>query len=159
MIKIRLAQLSDSAEINKLNDIFNGEGSSTIETIEKSFEVNNNEIVCVAVQSNNNASRLIGFCCGQIVDSMCYSFPYGDITEFFVIEEYRQQNIEKQLLEFLEIEFDKRGVNHLHHLIGVNNSAMQELLHSHGYNDSTESSYKSSTMIILEKDTVINMKI
>ena len=85
---------------------------------------------------------------------MCYVNFYGDITEFFVIEEYRCQGIGKQLIEQLESEFDKRGVNHLHHIIGKDNSPVQELYHSLGYTNSSLSSYGSSSMMIFEKDTV-----
>jgi ribosomal protein S18 acetylase RimI-like enzyme len=156
MIQVRLAQMSDAAEIKRLNDLFNGEGSNTVETIEKSLEANHGEIVCVALESENNANKFIGFCCGQIVNSVCYSFPYGDITEFFITEECRRQDAGKKLIKFIESEFDKRGVNHLHHLTGGNNTTVLTLFHSLGYRDSTESSYKSSSMVILEKDIVIN---
>ena len=111
MIQTRLAQLSDAPELKKLNDLVNGEGSNTVDAIKKSLEVNNQEIVCVAAEISNNANKLIGFCCGQIIKSMCYSI-YGDITEFFVIEEYRCQDINKQLVSQMEMEFDKRGINH-----------------------------------------------
>jgi ribosomal protein S18 acetylase RimI-like enzyme len=156
MLQVRLAQLSDAPELKKLNDLFNGEDSNTVEAIKKSLGENSQEIVCVACENNGKAEKLIGFCCGQIINSMCYSISYGDITEFFVMDKYQQQGVGKQLVEFIEIEFSKRGVNHLHHYIGRNNTAMQELYHSMGYLDSTKNSYKSSSMIILEKDTDIN---
>jgi len=152
MINIRLAQFSDASELKKLNDLINGENSSTVEMIEKSLEENNQEIVCVVTVITENSSKLIGFCCGQIIKSMCYT-TYGDITEFFVMEEYRRQDIEKQLITQIECEFDKRGVNHLHHFTGKDNQPIQELFHSLGYVYTSESSYGSSSIVIFGKDT------
>ena len=153
MVQTRLAQISDALELKKLNDLFNGENSAVVETIQKSLIENTQEIVCVAVKSSGNASNLVGFCCGQIIKSMCYNILYGDITEFFVIDEYRHQDVGKQLIKQMEIEFDRRGVNHLHHFIGKDNAPVQELFGSLGYTNSSESSYGSSSLIIFEKDT------
>ena len=150
MLQIRLAQISDAIELKRLNDLFNGKGSASIESIQKSLEENPQEIVCVAVEVNEHENKLIGFCCGQIMRSMCYTILYGDITEFFVIEEYK--NAEKLLIAQMEIEFDKCGVNHLHHIIGKDNLPMQKLYTSLGYTNSSESSYGSSSVIIFEKD-------
>ena len=154
MVQTRLAQISDASELKKLNDLFNGEDSATIEIIKKSLEENTQEIVCVAAEVNGQTSKLVGFCCGQIVKSMCYTILYGDITEFFVIEEYLSQDIAKQLIKQIEIEFYKRRVNHLHHLTGTDNAPVQELYRSLGYTDTTQSSYGSSSIAIFEKDTV-----
>ena len=155
MIKIRLAQLSDAPEIKKLNDIFNGENSNTIEEIKIALNENNQEIVCVALEFNGMAENLVGFCCGQIIKSVCYSIPYGDITEFFILEKYQQTDIGKQLVKFIEEEFNKRGVNHLHHITGKDNTEIQKLYHSLGFIDSTKNSYKSQFIVILEKDSVL----
>jgi hypothetical protein len=38
MIDIRVAKDSDAPELKKLNDLFNGDGSNTIEAIEKSLK-------------------------------------------------------------------------------------------------------------------------
>ena len=153
MIEVRSAQLSDAPELKKLNDLFNGEDSSTIETIEKSLKENKREIVCVAVEVDGNANKLVGFCCGQIIRSMCYSILYGDITEFFLMEKYRSRDIGKKLIELMEVEFDARGVNHIHHLSGKDNLAAQELFGSLGYSDTSEISYNSSSIVLLEKQT------
>jgi N-acetylglutamate synthase-like GNAT family acetyltransferase len=153
MIKVRLAQDSDARELKKLNDQFNGENSNSVEEIEKSLKENDREIVCVVIEDIDGSSEIIGFCCGQIVKSMCYSISYGDITEFFVSDDTRWYDISKQLIEVIEKEFKNHGVNHLHHLTGVDDNAKtQELFSSLGYSNSTKSSYKSSSIVILEKD-------
>ena len=153
MVQTRLAQVSDAPELKKLNDLFNGKNSAVVETIKKSLIENTQEIVCVAVKNNGDTSSLVGFCCGQIIKSMCYTILYGDITEFFVIDGYRNTDVGELLIKQIELEFGKRGVNHLHHLIGKDNIPMQELYISLGYANSSKSSYGSSSIIIFEKDT------
>jgi ribosomal protein S18 acetylase RimI-like enzyme len=126
MIEIRLAQASDAHELKKLNDIFNeGEGNSA-EGIEASLRTNTQEIVCVAADEN----KLAGFCCGQIQVSMCYTYEYAVITEFFVLDEYRRQGIGKRLFMAAEAEFNKRGVIHFHISTGDDNTAALALYRS-----------------------------
>ena len=155
MIHVRLARTSDAPELKKLNDLFNGTDSNSARAIEESLAHTNQEIVCVAAKGDGDSSKLIGFCCGQIVNSMCYSILYGDITELFLLEKYSSQNVGKQLVELVESEFNKRGVNHLHHFVGKGNLLARELFRSLGYADTTENSYGSSSILIFEKDTCI----
>ena len=82
MIDIRLAVTSDAAELKKLNDIFNEGESNMVEGIEEPLKNNRQEIVCIAADGD----KLIGFCCGQIQTSMCYSYDYAVITEFFILD-------------------------------------------------------------------------
>ena len=152
-MEVRLAVPADAPALKKLNDLFNGEGSNTAQAIEKSLAENTQEIVCVAIENSAGADKYVGFCCGQIIKSMCYSILYGDITEFFVLEEYRRQDVGKRLIEQIEAEFHKRGVNHLHHFVGSSNAAAQAVFHSLGYANTTVSSYGSPSLVILERDT------
>ena len=126
MVEIRLAQVSDAPELKKLNDIFNGNDNNSVEGIAKSLETNDMEIVCVVADGD----KLIGFCCGQIQKSMCYSYDYAVITEFFIDEEYRRQGIGKRLLLATECEFNQRGVTHFHVSTGGDNMAALALYHS-----------------------------
>jgi ribosomal protein S18 acetylase RimI-like enzyme len=134
MINIRLANSSDAPELAKLNTLFNGEGNNTINAIEESINGNGQEIVCVAADGN----KLVGFCCGQILKSMCYSYKYAEVTELYVMEEYRRQGIGKQLLSITENELNKHGVKHLYVLTGDKNFIAQTLYRSCGYRDTSE---------------------
>ena len=131
---MRLAKSSDAPELKILNDLFNGEGCNTVGEIEDSLIRNEQEIICVADDGN----KLVGFCCGQVMKSMCYSYKYGEITELYVMEEYRRQGIGKQLLMATENELNKRGVNHLHVLTGNENVAAQTLYSLCGYVKTSE---------------------
>ena len=138
-IEIRLAECSDAPELKKLNDLFNGENNNTVDAIEKSLFKNDAEIVCVAACGD----ELAGFCCGQFQASMCYSYEYAVITEFFIREKYRRQGVGRRLLKFTEAEFIKRGVKHFHLSTGGDNAAALALYRSSGYD---------VTSVMLEKD-------
>jgi ribosomal protein S18 acetylase RimI-like enzyme len=69
---------------------------------------------------------------------MCYSYKFAEITELYVMDEYRRQGIGKQLLGITENELNKRGVNHFHILAGNENTIAQKLYHSCGYGDTSE---------------------
>ena len=69
---------------------------------------------------------------------MCYANKYGEITELFVMDEYRRQGIGKKLLEATENELYKRGVKHLHVLTGDENTPAHTLYSSCGYTKTTE---------------------
>lgn len=134
MIDFRMAQLSDAPELKKLNDLFNGDGCNEVEAIEESLKQNENEIVCVAVKGNT----LVGFCCSQFLKSMCYPYNYAEITELYVMDEYRRQGVGRQLLQFTEDVLVKREVKHLHVLTGNKNTIAQALYRSYGYADTSE---------------------
>lgn len=134
MMHIRLAHVSDASELQKLNDLFNGEGCNTMEAIAESMRRNEQELVVVA----DEGTRLVGFCCGQILNSMCYDVPSGEITEFFVLETYRRQGIASELISFIETEFKKRGISHFQLLTGNSNKTAQAFYKSQGYTESTE---------------------
>ena len=153
MIHVRLARTCDAPELKRLNDLFNGTDSNSVRAIEDSLAQTNQEIVCVATKTDGASTKLIGFCCGQIVKSMCYSILYGDITEFYLLEKYCIQNVGKQLVELMESEFAIRSVNHLHHFVGKGNLSSQQLFRSLGYAETSESSYGSPSILIYEKDT------
>ena len=140
MMQIRLAEIFDVPELNKLNILFNGEGCSSIKIIEESLKNNAREIVVVADEED----RLVGFCCGQIFKSVCYSYNYSEITELYIMKEYRRKGIGKQLIDFMETEFIKRGVKHIHILTGKDNKIAQSLYHLCGYIETSE--------ILLDKD-------
>lgn len=142
MIHIRLAIVQDAPQLNELNAMFNGSSSSSIEVIEDSLKNNKQEIVYVATDEN----RLVGFCGGQIMASMCYAFMFAEITELYVLKEYRGQGIARQLFMTTEKVLREKGVKHIHVLTDRENYPAQKLYHSCGYSDTTE--------ILLDKDIV-----
>ena len=143
MINYRLANVSDAAELKRLNDAFNGDGCSSVEGIAISLKSNTNEIVCVAADGD----KLAGFCCGLEISSMCYPNKSGEVTELFVAEEYRRQGIGRRLINEMENELAKRDVVNLCILTGDDNIKAQSLYLSCGYEDAEE--------MVLEKDLLM----
>ena len=134
MITIRKAIPSDAKELMKLNTIFNGENSTTLEKMENMLHTNKDEIVYVA--SYNEI--LVGFSCAYIMRSACYSYNYGEVTELFVLKEYRKKGIGRKLLQHTENELSEHGVTHIHMLTHSSNIVAQSLYHSCGYTDTSE---------------------
>jgi len=134
MTEIRHAKPSDVKELMKLNILFNGENCTTYEKMEDSIRSNKDEVIYVA----SDEDKLVGFCCASIMKSACYSYLYGEVTELFVLKEYRRQGIGKELLQHTEKELSRYGVTHIHILTRVDNSAAKTLYHSCGYNDTPE---------------------
>jgi ribosomal protein S18 acetylase RimI-like enzyme len=135
---IRLAQVSDAPGLLKLNDLFNGEGCSSLIAIEESLNSNKQEIVCVA----SDKDRLVGFCCGQIFKSMCYNVNYGEITELFVWESYRRRGVASKLMTFIEAEFQRQGINHFQLFTGESNESAQLFYRAYGYIESPEMMFR-----------------
>jgi len=133
-IEIRQAHRSDAPGLLKLNDLFNGEGCNSLENIEESLETNTKECVCVATKGDT----LVGFCCGQVLKSMCYPVIYAEITELFVIDEFRRQGVGGRLLGFMESWLREKGVQHFHILTFKDNAPAKALYRSCGYAETSE---------------------
>ena len=127
---IRRAQIHDIPDILQLNDEFNGVGLSTVESMKQSLENNKNEIVFVAVCNE----KAVGFICGQLYSSICYSNSMQcEITELFVKENYRNKGIASMLMEQLEHEFIKNNANEIVLVTGINNLKAQKFYEKCGY--------------------------
>jgi len=130
MIEFRLAIPQDFAELHKLNSILNDKSDcATVEQMVATFASNPQEIVCVAV----NGTIIIGFCCGQLLKSICYPMPFGEITELFVLPKWRRQNIGRRLLGFMEVQLRTCGVMEIGLATGIRNENAQKFYEACGY--------------------------
>jgi len=134
MAAFRVAKPQDAEALKRLNDEFNGEDCNTVEGIAMTLAQNPQEIVCIA--ENNGIA--VGFVCGQIVKSMCYNTLHGEITELYVMKQHRRGGIGRGLMEFMESEFRKRGIQKLQLLTGDDNDTALRFYHACGYQDTTE---------------------
>ena len=139
-IEIRLAQASDAPELHRLNELLNDEDANSIIGIEESLKNNKQEFVYVA----GYGGKLIGFCCGHIKPSFCYSCNNGEITELIVMEKYKRHGVGKRLMARMEDTFKQHGVTHTHLLTGDGNKTAQMFYLSCGYVDKSR--------MMLEKD-------
>lgn len=134
MVKFRLALVQDAQSLKYLNDLFNGENCNSIERIRESLDHNTQEIVCVA----EDEGVLLGFCCGQVFKSMCYEVNYGEITELFILDDYRRKGVGKGLMAFLEGEFQKQDIRSYQLFTGRDNDIAKRFYQSCGYSEDTE---------------------
>ena len=65
---VRIATEQDAAQLQMLNNEFNGEGETTLENIRASLTANRQEVVIV----DEDQGELTGFVCVQLKKSFCY---------------------------------------------------------------------------------------
>jgi len=129
-ITIRKAQLCDIPDLMSMNSIFNEAGCSTAKHMKESLENNQSEIVMVAVHNN----RAIGFVCGQLHPSICYSNGMlCEVSELFVCDDYRRMGIASKLVTQLENEFKQYNALEIFLQTGKKNINAQSFYENNGY--------------------------
>ncbi len=78
---VRIATEQDAAQLQMLNNEFNGEGETTLENIRASLTANRQEVVIV----DEDQGELTGFVCVQLKKSFCYDDYMPEITEVYDI--------------------------------------------------------------------------
>ncbi|KOY17406.1 GNAT family N-acetyltransferase [Paenibacillus xylanivorans] len=114
-IHIRWANATDAEELLKLNDAFNGVGTSIEEVID-SLALSN-ELIALAVIDD----QAVGFACAQYFKSFCYRGLQGEITEMYIAEAARRRGLATLLIAFIEEELRERGVTNVKILTGQRN--------------------------------------
>ena len=139
-VTIRKAQPKDIPAILKMNDEFNGPGS-TIEDMQESLANNKSELVLVAIHEG----AAIGFVCGQMYRSICYAAGLlGELTELFVYEKYRRSGIAIKLVQELEREFAQNNVREIILKTGIDNKAARKFYERLNYEDYEEVVYQKN---------------
>ena len=129
-ITIRKVQIQDIPEIIKMNDVLNGVGLSAYEHMNESLENNRNEIVLIALLDD----KAIGFICGRLHFSICYSDGVlCEVSELFVYEEYRRTGVATKLIKQLEGEFEKYNATEIFLQTGKKNINAQMFYEKNGY--------------------------
>lgn len=136
----RLATPADAPALMQLNAAFNGRGLSSVFDIERSLKENTNEIVCIAELDGKAA----GFCCAQLISSMCYRDQSGEITELYVEPFARRKGIATELMNLAEQELVVRGAVSLRLLTGSDNHAARAFYESLEYKPDGEMHYTKS---------------
>lgn len=129
-ILIRKACPEDAEGIWRLNETFNGEGTNEVENVRKALERSGQEMIFLAEQ----AGQAIGFCCMQVLNSVCYPAPCAELTELYVDEAHRRQGIATALVRHAEEACrSERDVDEIHLLTGEDNLGAQAFYRSLGY--------------------------
>jgi len=129
-IAIRKAQVCDIPDLLRMNSILNTDGCSTAKHMEESLLHNRSEIVLVAIHNGT----AVGFVCGQLHPSICYSNGMlCEVSELFVCENYRRMGIATKLVKELECEFEKHGALEIFLQTGKRNLNAQKFYENSGY--------------------------
>lgn len=135
---IRRAVPEDAAALHALNTDFNGSDTADCAHIARSLTENDREIVCIALAGGQPA----GFCCAQLVCSMCYHDVTAEITEMYVSPEYRRMGIARGLMRLAEELCARHGASEFKLLTGDDNFPARKLYESCGYSESGEIHYE-----------------
>ena len=131
---VRIANGNDAEQLKRLNGEFNGE-ETTIESIRESLINNQQEVVIVAQEDN----VLVGFVCVQLKKSFCYEDYMPEITEVYVMPEYRKRGIASNMILFAEEYCSKKYPLHKYELLtGKKNVVAQSVYGKLGYTDDGE---------------------
>ena len=95
---VRIATVQDAAQLEILNNEFNGEGETTLENIRASLAGNKQEIVVV----DETNGELTGFVCVQLKKSFCYDDYMPEITEVYVKPQYRRCGVARTMIAYAE---------------------------------------------------------
>ncbi|MDR9745242.1 GNAT family N-acetyltransferase [Paenibacillus taichungensis] len=136
-IHIRWANENDAEDLLKLNDAFNGVGTSVEEVID-SLALSN-ELIALAVIDD----QAVGFACAQYFKSFCYRELQGEITEMYIAEVARRRGLATLLIAFIEEELKARGVTSVKILTGQSNERAIKTYE--------KSNYVSTEEVLLQK--------
>lgn len=125
----RTANINDAKELKRLNDAFNGEDTNTVEGVSQGLLRADAETVFVA----EAGGRLLGFLCGQLLKSICYSVFYVEITELFMEEGSRRQGIGEGLMRYAENWYREQGIHDFQLFTGGNNTNAHAFYEHMGY--------------------------
>ncbi|MHA7584219.1 GNAT family N-acetyltransferase [Paenibacillus vandeheii] len=112
---IRWANANDAEDLLKLNDAFNGVGTS-VDEVKDSLALSD-ELIALAVIND----QAVGFACAQYFKSFCYRGFQGEITEMYITQVARRRGLATLLISFIEDELRARGVTNMKILTGQRN--------------------------------------
>lgn len=135
---IRTANSADAEALFEMNETFNGESATDIDYLRHTLAINTGEYVCIAYVGDIPA----GFCCAQLLQSICYGEPYAELSELFVKDSFRRMGIASALAAHIERVMNNRGVRSFQLLTGSDNTSAQTFYESMGYKKNNELSYR-----------------
>ena len=132
---VRIATVQDAAQLEILNNEFNGEGETTLENIRASLAGNKQEIVVV----DETDGELTGFVCVQLKKSFCYDDYMPEITEVYVKPHYRRNGIARAMITYAEEYCNSHYPLHKFELLtGDENDGAQSVYTKLGYSEDGE---------------------
>lgn len=134
----RLAESKDAEKFKLLNDLFNGPDTNSIHNIKKYLGNIDTERVFVAEYKGD----LIGFCCVQLIKSVCYKTYSLELTEIYVDENFQKKGIGKGLIDYVERYCNENNIKKIELLTGNQNFNAQGFYENLGYVKTNQVHYK-----------------
>ncbi len=128
-MEFRRAVVPDAEGIHRLNEAFNGAGATSLEDIRSSLSRPGDEIIVVAEEQG----QLLGFCCAQLLQSVCYAEPFGEMTELYTAPQARGRGAARGMITLVERLLFERGARSVYLLTEPDNEEARPLYERCGY--------------------------
>lgn len=130
-VAISLASVKDATAIAKLNLLFNEVDESA-----EAIAVRMSDPSCVeTVILAKVADQAVGFALVRVVPTVLYSTPHAELTELYVLEDFRQRGIASDLIAFAEQIAFQKGARSIFVQTGDDNKPALSLYRKHGYEE------------------------
>jgi len=126
---IRRATPADAADLARMNATFNGVSDGAAQIAVRLA-------ACAEIETPILAEldgQIGGFACVRVVPCVLYAEPYAELTELYVVPEFRRRGLGRALIAFAEQLAQARGAAGLIIMTGVGNAAAQALYRAAGY--------------------------
>ena len=130
-IAISLASIHDASDIAKLNRLFNEVDASPEAIAARMSDPNCVETVILAKVDD----ATVGFALIRVVPSVLYATPHAELTELYVMDDYRQRGIASELIAFAEQIAVQKGARSILVQTGDDNLPALSLYKKRGYEE------------------------
>ncbi|MBL8062193.1 MAG: GNAT family N-acetyltransferase [Anaerolineales bacterium] len=128
---ISIAAVDDASFIARLNLIFN-----EVDEPPEAIASRMSDPACVeTVILAKIAGEAVGFALVRVVPSVLYAAPHAELTELYVMEEYRQRGIASELIAFAEQVTVQKGARSIFVQTGDDNTPALALYKKHDYEE------------------------
>lgn len=130
-VKISIATADDASFIAKLNMLFNEVEESPEAIATRMSDPNCVETIILAKVGD----EAVGFAFVRVVPSVLYSTPHAELTELYVMDDYRQRGIASGLIAFAGQVAAQKGARSILVQTGDDNLPALALYKKHGYEE------------------------
>ena len=130
-ITISLASIHDAPSIATLNRLFNEVDASPDAIAARMSDPTCVETVILAKVDD----AAVGFALIRVVPSVLYATPHAELTELYVMDDYRQRGIASELIAFAEQVAAQKGARSILVQTGDDNLPALSLYKKRGYEE------------------------
>jgi GNAT superfamily N-acetyltransferase len=129
LLTLKIATPDDARHLARLNMLFNQCDEAPEAYAARLADPQRVDIPILALR----AELAVGVANLRLVQPVFYPQPYAEVTELFVLEDYRRQGVGRRLLAFAEQLARDAGAEEILVLTDFDNEAALSLYHSSGY--------------------------